>query len=265
MLILDRHNRSTRLVDILARAEKEPDLWHFVNIKILNGSKNKLDALVSNIMQEFDSSEGAIFKVSDYKIFIVGRFGVIDNHGKFRRSIERRVYKLGCRVVSERVCEKILSKLEVNYILRDGRIDDSLYTSRVARMDNQFLVIDDSKSVLDAMQSMLKNYGTIAVLNDPEKASDTYLACNPDVVLLDINMPGKSGFNILTELRELDADAFIVMVSSDSHQGNILKAVSEGAVGFLSKPIKLDRLDFYINSCSTICTGLINNKAGKNG
>lgn len=261
MLVLDRHNRSTKLVDILARAEREVGEWHFVNIKILNGSKNKLDAAVTNLIQLFETHEGAIFKVSDYKILVVGRFGEIDNHGKFRRKIERKVYKLGCRVVTQAVCPDILSRIEVDYVLRDGRVDDTLYKNREARLKNQFLAIDDSQSILEALQNMLRNYGATEIMTDPGKAGDKYVEVNPDVVFLDINMPDKDGFKVLEELRELDSDAFIVMMSTDSHKGNILEAVSHGAVGFLGKPIRQDRMDFYINSCTTISSGLVQNKS----
>lgn len=256
MLVLDRHNRSLKLVDILNRAKPKPENWHFVNIKILNGSKKKLDSAVSTMLDEFYTYEGAIFKVSDYKILIIGNFGKIDNHGKFRRQIEKKIYKLGCRVVTENMSEEILSKIEVDYVLRDGKIDDSLYQSRMSRIQNHYLVIDDSQSILDKFQKILGKDGNVTCLNDPGKASEIYVECNPDMVFLDINMPGVNGFDVLEELKNLDSDAFIVMVSTESHKENILNAVSNGAVGFLTKPPHKDRLRFYIESCATISTTL---------
>ena len=252
MLVLDRHNRSLKLVDILKVAKKDPEHWHFVNIKILNGSKNKMDAVVTKMVQEYNEYDGAIFKVNDYKILIVARFGTIENHGKFSRGIEKKINKFGCRGTTEKMTHSLLEKIEVDFVMREGRVDDSLFTSRANRMKNVFMVVDDDSFILDTFEVMLENFGDVKKYEKADDILDKYVSKNPDLLILDIHLPESNGIELLEKVKETDPDACVLMLSGKSFKTKILESVSLGAVGFLTKPIDQKRLKYYIESCSTI-------------
>ena len=75
---------------------------------------------------------------------------------------------------------------------------------------------------------------------------------NPDILFLDIHMPGRTGLDLINEILEIDPDAYIIILSADSSADNVVKAINKGAIGFLSKPPAKDRMQQYINQCITI-------------
>ena len=70
-------------------------------------------------------------------------------------------------------------------------------------------------------------------------------------VHLDIHIPPRMGLDIVPELIESDFDAFVIMLSSDSHKENVLLALERGAIGFLGKPPKKEKVLNYLNQCAT--------------
>lgn len=63
-----------------------------------------------------------------------------------------------------------------------------------------------------------------------------------DVALLDLTMPGISGFDVLAEMRRQNMRAKIIVVSADIQKQTKERVAAMGAVGFIDKPIKLDAL-----------------------
>jgi DNA-binding response OmpR family regulator len=64
-------------------------------------------------------------------------------------------------------------------------------------------------------------------------------ASQPDLVLLDINMPGLDGFAVLTRIRQQDRAVGVIMCSAESATHFAAKALNAGADGYLSKPVRL--------------------------
>ena len=69
-----------------------------------------------------------------------------------------------------------------------------------------------------------------------------YIEHAPDIVLLDIHLPGMDGHSTLKLLRRLDPEGFMVMLSVDASSDNVLGATEAGAQTFLKKPFSKDRL-----------------------
>jgi len=74
----------------------------------------------------------------------------------------------------------------------------------------------------------------------------SYLLHAPDIVFLDIGLPGLDGFNVLDQILMIDTNAFVVMISSHDDRMTIDKALLAGAKGFISKPFKKETLRSYI-------------------
>ena len=73
---------------------------------------------------------------------------------------------------------------------------------------------------------------------DGIQAVDMYKENKPDVVFMDIVMPGKTGLDALKEIKESDADAKVVMASTIGTQSHLVDAIKAGAFEFLQKPVK---------------------------
>lgn len=111
-------------------------------------------------------------------------------------------------------------------------------------MGNRILVVDDSSFMRSILKSTFEEYGYIVVdeCGSGEEALEKYPKLKPDLVTLDIMLPGISGLETLEELMEIDEDAKIVMISSMGQDAKIREAIINGATDFIIKPFDEDTL-----------------------
>lgn len=103
----------------------------------------------------------------------------------------------------------------------------------------QLLIVDDDTTNIRVLGEVLRGIGRIFFATDGEQAVRAALRTPPDVVLLDAEMPGLSGFDVCTALKgnPATADASIIFVTAHSHVGYETRALQAGAVDFIAKPI----------------------------
>ena len=63
-----------------------------------------------------------------------------------------------------------------------------------------------------------------------------------DLVLTDWNMPGKNGLEVVAEIRAMDADVPIIMVTTEAEKGRVMQAIQAGVSDYLVKPFTADTL-----------------------
>ena len=79
---------------------------------------------------------------------------------------------------------------------------------------------------------------------DPREAASLYVQHRPDLILLDLHMPGLDGFGVVREIR-LDSELAatpVVALTASAMQGDRERAMSAGFTGYISKPISLRAL-----------------------
>lgn len=105
------------------------------------------------------------------------------------------------------------------------------------------LAVDDSISVLQLIKDALslQNISVETAMNGAE-ALAKYAKEKPDVVILDISMPIMDGFEVLTKIFKFDKSAKIIMLSTQEHWPLIEQCLSRGAIGYISKPFKIEEL-----------------------
>ena len=84
--------------------------------------------------------------------------------------------------------------------------------------------------------------------HDGEQALDTYRKNRPDVVLLDLRMPGRDGLDILRELKAFDPTASVIILTAAQEQELVSKARAYGAIDYITKPVDLENLDSSLSS-----------------
>jgi two-component system response regulator DesR len=100
------------------------------------------------------------------------------------------------------------------------------------------LLAEDQAMVRGALVALLKLEGDIEVVAEVSRGDEvmaTALRRQPDVVLLDIEMPGQDGLSVLKELREELPDARILILTTFGRPGYMRRAMEKGASGFLLK------------------------------
>lgn len=102
------------------------------------------------------------------------------------------------------------------------------------------LVVDDSRFMRASLKNLLtkSGYEVIAEAEDGEAAVEEYFKYKPDIVTMDITMPVMTGIEALRAIKSQDAQAKIVMVSSEGEKYYIKQAMISGAKYFIIKPFK---------------------------
>ena len=111
-------------------------------------------------------------------------------------------------------------------------------------MKKQVMVVDDSRMMELHIRRLLEgtDYEIVAYCENGEDAIAGYADLWPDVVTMDIIMPGIDGLEAAQVLAEMHTDARIVMVSSLAYDDTIKEAEAIGAKMFLYKPLDRERL-----------------------
>lgn len=107
------------------------------------------------------------------------------------------------------------------------------------------LVVDDHAIVRQGLRAMLESKGGIEVVGeagDGEQAIVQAQLLRPDVILMDLEMPHKSGISATQEIIAAQPDARILILSSFSDDAQIVESMRAGALGYLLKTAKLDDL-----------------------
>ena len=112
------------------------------------------------------------------------------------------------------------------------------------------LVVDDAESIRTYLASLLELKGY-----DVDTAEDGRRAlalleggAGPDVIVLDVMMPGLDGIETLRRIRELDEDTPVVMLSVVGKASTIVEAMKLGAADYLNKPFEEDELELTLRN-----------------
>lgn len=100
------------------------------------------------------------------------------------------------------------------------------------------LLIDDSPIIRLGLRTALEDYSDINIVGEAANAADGVAAVvlhKPDVVLLDLHLPDKSGFHACRELLKLRPQTRVLILTSNSNERNVQEAMSAGAQGYLLK------------------------------
>ena len=104
------------------------------------------------------------------------------------------------------------------------------------------VIIDDEARSRKALQIALSDYcpsvQIAAIAETPEDGIEAIIKHKPDIVFLDVQMPGMSGFDLLSHFPEIDFD--VVFITAHDHYA--IKAIRFSALDYLLKPIQIDEL-----------------------
>ena len=113
---------------------------------------------------------------------------------------------------------------------------------------NRILIVEDDKDISRELKELLENSGYEAVvLTDFKNACDSIIAAEPDLVLLDINIPYMNGEMLLQQLRS-KSDVPVIMVTSRDSEADEVLSMSYGADDYITKPYNPTILLLRINA-----------------
>lgn len=116
-------------------------------------------------------------------------------------------------------------------------------------MAKKVLVVDDEPDYCEIMRDLLTYEGYKAVVvYSGDEALETYQKERPDIVLLDLRMPGRDGISTLLELRSMDPAVNIIVVSAVAHSAEVVRRVERLGALFMHKPVNFNNLQLAIAS-----------------
>lgn len=109
-------------------------------------------------------------------------------------------------------------------------------------MSKRVLIADDALFMRVTLKNILQSNGfqVVGEASNGEEATQLYQQLKPDLVTMDITMPVCDGVTAVKQIREIDPNAIVVMVSAMGQKDFILNAIQAGAKDFIVKPFQPD-------------------------
>jgi PAS domain S-box-containing protein len=117
-------------------------------------------------------------------------------------------------------------------------------------LNASILIVDDQETNVQLLGEMLRDagYTCIASTNDPYQVCALHQKDRYDLILLDLQMPGMDGFEVIEGLKEIEKDGYLPVLVITAQPGHKLRALAAGAKDFISKPFDLVEVQTRIHN-----------------
>jgi CheY-like chemotaxis protein len=112
------------------------------------------------------------------------------------------------------------------------------------------LIVDDEPELTDVVREYLQEIYEVVVAHSGAAALASFRQKRPDVVFLDVNMPGPSGVEVLKELRRADPTLPVIMITVNTEAAVLEECLREGAFAYVPKPFNLQ----YVEHMAALAT-----------
>lgn len=108
----------------------------------------------------------------------------------------------------------------------------------------KLLIVDDDLPICDFLRVFFsrKDYQVFTAI-DGKQALSIVKEKQPNIILLDIRMPGLSGIEVLQKIKEIDKDAKVIMMTAVDEKMVVNLAMNYGATDYITKPFSLEYLE----------------------
>jgi len=106
------------------------------------------------------------------------------------------------------------------------------------------LIVDDQEANVQLLEQMLKGAGYLSLSStmNPQAVCEMHREHHYDLILLDLEMPGMDGFQVMEGLKEIENEAYLPVLAVTVEPGHKLRALKSGAKDFVSKPFEIDEV-----------------------
>lgn len=110
------------------------------------------------------------------------------------------------------------------------------------------LVVDDEENARIGLSKILSKEGyRVEVASDGKEAIDRLKKLQFDLVITDMRMPQMDGFEVLREIKKMDTDIGVIMITAFGEVDSYFEAMNLGAFEYINKPVKVDELKKVIS------------------
>lgn len=243
------------LLDYLPHIQTSLGEWLFIYVRLMDTSSTKftITLIAERLHTLSKDKEGRLYIRNDHEIFMIVQWGGGHSTSSVADSIGKDLLKDRCIVRVHEPTLDGIAKFEI--LLADDKqliLAQAFSDIRGKRKEKIILVADDDMYQRAVIRKGLSKIGTVIEASNGDDVEKLYRQYNPDILFLDIHMPGKSGMEIIYQISEIDADSYVIMISADSSQENVADTWQKGAKDFLTKPITKEKLLGCVKLCPTI-------------
>src|SRR5271157_138481 len=108
-------------------------------------------------------------------------------------------------------------------------------------LNSRVLIVDDQQANVLLLERILRGagYASVASTMDPREVCELHRQNRYDLILLDLQMPGMDGFQVMEGLKEIETEGYLPVLVITAEPGHKLRALQAGAKDFISKPLDL--------------------------
>jgi DNA-binding response OmpR family regulator len=116
-------------------------------------------------------------------------------------------------------------------------------------MSKSILIIEDDPALLFGLKENFKMAGyDTATADNGKEGLKLALNSNPDIILLDVMLPGKNGYEICNELRQRHSNVPIIMITAKDEEEDVIRGLNVGADDYVTKPFSIKELMARVNA-----------------
>lgn len=104
------------------------------------------------------------------------------------------------------------------------------------------LIVDDEKSIRYSLKRMMEGKYSILTAQNGEEALERVKASSPDLILMDIKMPGRSGIDVLREIKSIDPKSLVILMTAYGTTETAIEAMKYGAFDYILKPFSIPQM-----------------------
>jgi adenylate cyclase len=111
-------------------------------------------------------------------------------------------------------------------------------------LQGKILIVDDLETNVQLLERMLRGAGYVSITStrNPFEVCELHNQNHYDLILLDLQMPGMDGFQVMENLKKIETDGYLPVLVITAHPGHKLHALQAGARDFISKPFELSEV-----------------------
>jgi len=258
-----------QLVDYLPYVKENVDSWQLLNLRLVDQDTfSTIDEIAQLVMMLFQDNDGRLYLCNASELIAVVHIGTKSDAMGLTRKIERSLPENSCEVFVHPPDTEGLKKLEIrigqhvraHFDAVKKATDDATQQHMPAsepvlqesQHEQRILVADDDLYVRTLIKKGVGKGFTVYEVAEGNDVVASYDQYRPDVLFLDIHLPGKEGIEILNEIIKINPYAYVIMLSADSSVQNVQKTIKMGAKGFMAKPFTKEKLMEMIYKCPTV-------------
>jgi two-component system NtrC family response regulator/two-component system nitrogen regulation response regulator GlnG len=104
------------------------------------------------------------------------------------------------------------------------------------------LIVDDEKSIRYSLKRMMEGKYSILTAQNGEEALDRVKESSPDLIIMDIKMPGRNGIDVLKEIRSIDPKSLVIIMTAYGTTETAIEAMKYGAFDYILKPFPIPQM-----------------------